>query len=101
MDMQSKRTSRPWRRLSCEVVLAAALLPSAVVRSEINVVPRPAKVVEKSGVFKLPVAKNLVDVVEFKRVASVPKEGYVLSVSAGGIKVAASDRAGVNCAPIR
>ena len=72
------------------MVLAAAF----VARAEINVVPYPSSVVEKPGVFKCPAGKELRKVVRFSKDASIPHEGYRLSVTANGINVAASDKAG-------
>ena len=73
-------------------VCAAAFTASA----EINVIPLPEKVVEKTGVFKsgtgdfAQVSKSAV----FKKDASIPAEGYRLSITPEGISIAASDDAG-------
>ncbi len=72
------------------VVQAAAF----AARAEIDVVPYPSSVVEKPGAFKCSSGKELSKVVKFSKDAKVPKEGYRLSVSTTGIKVAASDKAG-------
>lgn len=77
--------------------LAVALVVQAAAfaaRAEIDVVPYPASVVEKSGAFKCPASKKLQKLVKFSKDATIPKEGYRLSEAADGIKVAASDKAG-------
>ena len=78
------------RKAYLTIVLAAAFAAQA----EIDVVPYPSAVVEKAGVFKCPAGKNLQKVVRFSKDASIPREGYRLSVTANGIKVAASAKAG-------
>ena len=75
------------RKAYLTIVLAAAFAAQA----EIDVVPYPSAVVEKAGVFKCPAGKNLQKVVRFSKDASIPREGYRLSVTANGIKD------GVNC----
>jgi len=62
--------------------------------AEINVVPYPTSVVEKPGSFKCPARRSFKDVVKFSKDASIPKEGYRLSVTPSGIRVAASDKVG-------
>ena len=63
-------------------------------QAEINVVPYPTSVTENPGAFKCPADKELKDVVKFSKDASIPKEGYRLSVTESGIEVASSDKAG-------
>ena len=78
-------------------VIAALLVAVSVcmpTEAEICVLPYPTKVVEKKGEFKVPSSKKLTACVRFSKNASLPKEGYTLSVTASGIKVASSDKAG-------
>lgn len=60
----------------------------------VDIVPYPSKVEERPGAFRLPASKPLASAVKFSKDASIPREGYRLSVTANGIKAAASDKAG-------
>ena len=86
--MHSKE--RVMRGASVLAVLAAAF----VAQAEVGVVPYPTSVAERPGSFKCPAGKELKQLVKFSMDASVPSEGYKLSVTADGIKVASSDDAG-------
>ena len=75
----------------------AATVAAFAANAEINVVPRPAKVVEKEGSCLVAAkggAANFAGKVKFSTDASIPKEGYRLVVTKGGIAVASSDKAG-------
>ncbi len=77
------------------LVLAIALGVAALAaNAEIDVVPRPAEVVEREGVFAVPAGKQAADAVKYATDASIPKEGYRLVVTKDGISVAAGDEAG-------
>lgn len=77
-------------------IILAAVLSAGAAFGEIAVIPRPVKVVEKEGFFKS--GKSSYDEVAkaaaFKEDASIPAEGYRLSVTPQGISIAASDAAG-------
>ena len=75
-------------------VFACAAAFSAM--AEINVIPRPNKVVEKQGEYKI-ASGDFAAVVKsaaFTKDPSIPAEGYRLSVAPEGICIAASDEAG-------
>lgn len=66
-------------------VIAALLVAVSIcmpTEAEICVLPYPTKVVEKKGEFKVPSSKKLTACVRFSKNASLPKEGYTLSVTA-------------------
>ena len=69
---------------------------SAAASAAIEVVPMPNKAVEKPGVFKSGSGSfaEVARAAAFKKDASIPAEGYRLSVTPQGISIAASDDAG-------
>ena len=73
-------------------IFAFALVAAASAMAEIEVVPRPAEVNETEGFYEL--SAPVVDVARFTKDASIPKEGYRLTVSKDGIAIAYGDDAG-------
>ena len=78
--------------LGTAVAAAVAAGLSAAVSAAVDVVPRPLKIVETGGAFS--VAGAPADAVKYSCDASLPAEGYRLSVTTGGVSVAASGPAG-------
>ncbi len=75
-------------------IMAVAAMAAGCAFAEINVVPRPAKTVEKPGVCQIAGKAKVTDKVSYATDASIPKEGYRLVVAENGIRVASSDAAG-------
>ena len=73
------------------LMFAAALVVSGVYAAP-AIMPAPRKLVEKEGVFTCKGAA--VKVAVFETDPSIPKEGYRISVTGGGIKITSSDAAG-------
>ena len=78
--------------MAASVATLAAFAADAKI-GEINVVPRPAKVVVKEGAFYMVRTKHFSRDIEYSEDPSIPKEGYRISISLG-IRVSFSDPAG-------
>ena len=81
-------------RISIFSILAAAAMVSPAVQQPLPLVPRPRSVVSTEGVYAPGVQS--VENLSVARLSdpSIPPEGYRLSVTSNGVKVASSDDAG-------
>ena len=75
------------------ITLAAALCVATSTLAEVSVIPAPRQVKENAGFFESEKGFDAVPVT-FAKDATLPKEGYALTVAPGGIAVRAADAAG-------
>ena len=75
------------------VALAIALCAVASASAAVSLIPAPREIKENAGFFESDKGFDTVPVA-FATDASIPKEGYELTVAKGGISVRSSDKAG-------
>ena len=79
-------------KIKIAIAASAACIAAVAANAAIDVIPLPAKVAERGGVFSF--RGDIARIAKFSKDASIPAEGYRISVTPSGVAVAASDAAG-------
>jgi len=75
-------------------ILLGLVFSAGLFAADINVVPYPRTVVEREGTYCVGAGTNLADIAAHETDATIPPEGYRLSIVPDGVKIASSDAAG-------